>query len=113
MRPLPTRPIDDAGPLNGNTPPILISVAVTPGSSAANAGPLKSKARAARLFHFANMAVLPDAHPSGHVIVFCCVTRLLARHRAERIAPRCPGVTAQQAAGPAAVEIGRLAHQAY
>src|SRR5258707_636308 len=36
--PLPTRPIDDAGPLNGNTPPILISVAVTPGASAASAG---------------------------------------------------------------------------
>src|SRR4051794_21575465 len=36
--PLPTRPIDDAGPLNGKTPPILISVAVTPGASAANAG---------------------------------------------------------------------------
>jgi hypothetical protein len=28
--PLPTSPIDDAGPLNGKTPPILISVAVTP-----------------------------------------------------------------------------------
>jgi hypothetical protein len=34
---LPTRPIDDAGPLNGKTPPILISVAVTPGASAADA----------------------------------------------------------------------------
>src|SRR3954466_10612082 len=28
----------DAGPLNGNTPPILISVAVTPGASAAHTG---------------------------------------------------------------------------
>ena len=35
---MPTRPIDDAGPLNGKTPPILISVAVTPGASAAKAG---------------------------------------------------------------------------
>jgi hypothetical protein len=35
---LPTSPIDDAGPLNGKTPPILISVAVTPGASAANDG---------------------------------------------------------------------------
>jgi hypothetical protein len=30
--------IDEAGPLNGNTPPCLISVAVTPGASAAKAG---------------------------------------------------------------------------
>src|SRR5688500_5154407 len=59
MSPFPTRPIDDAGPLKGKTPPILISVAEIPGSSAANAGPLKSKARAATVFHFINIAHPP------------------------------------------------------
>src|ERR1700757_4456461 len=35
--PRPTSPIDDAGPLKGKIPPTLISVAVTPGVSAAKA----------------------------------------------------------------------------
>jgi hypothetical protein len=39
---LPTKPIEDAGPLNGNIPPILISVPVTPGSSAAKTGEASS-----------------------------------------------------------------------
>src|SRR6267378_2529948 len=34
--PFRNRYFADAGPLNGKTPPILISVAVTPGASAAN-----------------------------------------------------------------------------
>src|SRR5437868_2785375 len=63
MSPLPTRPIDDAGPLKGKTPPILISVAEIPGSSAANAGPLKSKASAATVFHFTNIAHPPKRAP--------------------------------------------------
>jgi hypothetical protein len=36
--PRPTSPIEEAGPLNGKTPPILISVGVTPGASAAREG---------------------------------------------------------------------------
>src|SRR5690348_2248539 len=35
--PRPTSPMDDAGPLKGKIPPTLISVAVTPGVSAAKA----------------------------------------------------------------------------
>ena len=38
MMPRPVRPIEEAGPLNGKTLPILISVAVTPGASAAQTG---------------------------------------------------------------------------
>src|SRR4051794_26285572 len=53
--PLPTRPIDDAGPLNGKTPPILISVAVTPGVSAANAGADSASSSANANFDFPNM----------------------------------------------------------
>src|SRR5882757_7919260 len=53
--PRPTRPIDDAGPLNGNTPPILISVAVTPGVSAANAGADSASTRANASFDFPNI----------------------------------------------------------
>ncbi|NYG43546.1 MULTISPECIES: hypothetical protein [unclassified Bradyrhizobium] len=43
----------------------MISVAVTPGSSAANAGLLNSTSRTARLFHFGNIGILPDAHSFG------------------------------------------------
>src|SRR5205823_12177896 len=70
ITPLPTRPIDDAGPLKGNTPPILISVAEIPGSSAASAGPLKSNARAATVFHFTNIARPPKRAPFRGYVAF-------------------------------------------
>src|SRR5436309_13594070 len=78
MSPLPTRPIDDAGPLKGKTPPILISVAEIPGSSVANAGPLRSKARAIAIFHFTDIVRPPKRAPT---VARCCfVARpLLAR----------------------------------
>src|SRR5580704_4350108 len=41
--PRPTSPIDDAGPLKGKIPPTLISVAVTPGVSAAKADVASAK----------------------------------------------------------------------
>src|SRR5438874_74317 len=53
--PRPTRPIDDAGPLNGKTPPILISVAVTPGASAAKAGADSAIISADASLNFPNM----------------------------------------------------------
>jgi hypothetical protein len=46
--------------------------------------------------------------------VFCCVTRLLARRRAERIARfAVQSVVGKRAAGPAAVELGRLVRKIY
>src|SRR6185369_12785888 len=79
MSPLPTRPIDDAGPLKGKTPPTLISVAEIPGCSAANAGPLKSKARAAKVFHFINIARPPKRAPFG--VRRCCSLQFFFRTR--------------------------------
>src|SRR5260370_38671088 len=58
--PGPTSPIEDGGPLKGNTPPILISVAVTPGASAANAVEPSAKIKAQPIFNFSNILAPPS-----------------------------------------------------
>src|SRR3954452_20200725 len=99
MSPLPTRPIDDAGPLKGKTPPILISVAEIPGSSAANAGPLRNRARAATIFHLTSIASSQTCTPSrvcGFVLLrrWRLVAPFAKRHRAEQVQPQIRHVAA-------------------
>src|ERR1700758_217155 len=63
--PRPTSPIDEAGPLKGNIPPTLISVAVTPGVSAASADVTSAKVSAQPNVNALNINFPPSLSQSG------------------------------------------------
>src|SRR5438067_13664154 len=111
MSPLPTRPIDDAGPLKGKTPPILISVAEIPGSSAPNAGPLKNRVKAATIFHLTSIARPPKrarAPISGTLL--CFLPPVSARPAHEKTHALNGAAVIRRIA---AVAFGHLVHAAY